>query len=117
VCTFGGGQTAALLTLMLILVEVDAYLGYDRHDQKRAQQDHRHNRRGNEGFGAMCVEVLRPQGCPPGVARPLLVVDIECMCRRSQYSNAEGDDQAVDGDLSHMKRCRVDLHLASFSFL
>jgi hypothetical protein len=90
----------------------ETYLGNDRHDQERAQQYHRYDSRGDEGFGSMCIKVLRPQWCPPGVGQPLLVVDIKGMCRSSQYSNAEGDDQTVDGDLSHVKRCRVDLHLA-----
>jgi hypothetical protein len=42
----------------------------------------------------------------------LLVVNIECMCRTSQNSNAEDDDETVDSDLRHVKRSRVDLHLA-----
>jgi hypothetical protein len=93
-------------------INVEAYLRYDRHDQERAQQHHGHNRRCNEGLGAMCIEVLGPQGCPPWVGRFLLVVDIECMCRSSQNSNAEDDNQTVDSDLRHVKRSRVDLHLA-----
>jgi hypothetical protein len=94
------------------LVEVVAYLGNERHDQERAQQHRGYDRRCNECLGAVCNEVLGPQGCPPWVCRPLLVVNIECMCRTSQNSNAEDDDQTVDSDLRHVKRSRVDLHLA-----
>lgn len=102
----------AVNTNSVYSAKLETYLWNNRNNEKDCRQHQRHNRRSNEGLCAMCIEMLTPQGSPPRVGQPLFIVNIESMCRSSQYSNAEDKDKTSDDGLSQVKRCRVDLHLA-----